>query len=73
MINVLSEKSCPGLLVSILEAFEELGLNVLEARVSCADTFRLQAVGGDVRFSFLYAFTNYHAHIYTHISLSLSL
>ncbi|KAE7996522.1 hypothetical protein FH972_001237 [Carpinus fangiana] len=47
LINVLSEKSCPGLLVSILEAFEELGLNVLEARVSCADNFRLQAVGGD--------------------------
>ena len=48
MINVLSEKSCPGLLVSVLEAFEELGLNVLEARVSCADSFRLQAVGGEV-------------------------
>ncbi|GMY08343.1 transcription factor bhlh93 [Fagus crenata] len=47
VINVLSEKSCPGLLVSILEAFEELGLNVLEARVSCADNFRLQAVGED--------------------------
>ncbi|KAG2730583.1 hypothetical protein I3760_01G301100 [Carya illinoinensis] len=47
LINVLSEKSCPGLLVSILEAFEELGLNVLEARVSCADNFQLQAVGGE--------------------------
>ncbi|XP_022775513.1 uncharacterized protein LOC111317318 [Durio zibethinus] len=47
LINVFSEKSCPGLLVSILEAFEELGLNVLEARVSCTDSFRLQAVGGD--------------------------
>ncbi|XP_062092413.1 transcription factor SCREAM2-like isoform X2 [Humulus lupulus] len=47
MINVLSEKSCPGLLVSVLEAFEDLGLNVLEARVSCADSFRLQAVGGE--------------------------
>ncbi|EOY02632.1 Transcription factor bHLH61 isoform 1 [Theobroma cacao] len=47
LINVLSEKSCPGLLVSILEAFEELGLNVLEARVSCTDSFRLQAVGGE--------------------------
>ncbi|KAG6602596.1 uncharacterized protein LOC111790608 isoform X2 [Cucurbita pepo subsp. pepo] len=42
-INVFSEKSCQGLLVSILEAFEELGLNVLEARVSCTDTFQLQA------------------------------
>ncbi|XP_061998368.1 uncharacterized protein LOC133715748 isoform X2 [Rosa rugosa] len=47
LINVYSEKSCPGLLVSVLEAFEELGLNVLEARVSCAESFRLQAVGGE--------------------------
>ncbi|KAM5556806.1 hypothetical protein ABKV19_024279 [Rosa sericea] len=47
LINVFSEKSCPGLLVSVLEAFEELGLNVLEARVSCAESFRLQAVGGE--------------------------
>ncbi|XP_010264474.1 PREDICTED: uncharacterized protein LOC104602480 [Nelumbo nucifera] len=47
LINVFSEKSCPGLLVSILEAFEELGLNVLEARVSCTDSFRLEAVGGE--------------------------
>ncbi|XP_009369246.2 transcription factor SCREAM2-like isoform X1 [Pyrus x bretschneideri] len=47
LINVFSEKSCPGLLVSVLEAFEDLGLNVLEARVSCADSFRLQAVGGE--------------------------
>ncbi|XP_039053568.1 transcription factor SCREAM2-like isoform X1 [Hibiscus syriacus] len=47
MINVFSDKSCPGLLVSVLEAFQELGLNVLEARVSCSDSFRLQAVGGE--------------------------
>uniref|UniRef100_A0A5B6YSK8 Putative Transcription factor bHLH61 isoform 2 n=1 Tax=Davidia involucrata TaxID=16924 RepID=A0A5B6YSK8_DAVIN len=47
LVNVFSKKSCPGLLVSILEAFEELGLNVLEARVSCADTFQLEAVGGE--------------------------
>ncbi|XP_030465960.1 uncharacterized protein LOC115685093 [Syzygium oleosum] len=46
-INVYSEKNCPGLLVSILEAFEELGLNVLDASVSCADNFHLQAVGGE--------------------------
>lgn len=46
-INVFSEKSCPGLLVSILEAFEDMGLNVLQARVSCADSFRLEAVGGE--------------------------
>src|SRR5436305_1127970 len=40
-INVFSEKKRPGLLVSILEAFEELGLEVLDARVSCSDNFRL--------------------------------
>ncbi|GLT27632.1 hypothetical protein SLA2020_026160 [Shorea laevis] len=45
LINVFSAKNCPGLLVSILEALEELNLNVLEARVSCTDNFRLQAVG----------------------------
>ncbi|KAL5539954.1 hypothetical protein UlMin_043877 [Ulmus minor] len=45
LIKAFSEKSCPGLLVSFLEAFEDLGLNVLEARVSCEDSFRLQAVG----------------------------
>ncbi|XP_042504172.1 transcription factor bHLH61-like isoform X2 [Macadamia integrifolia] len=45
LINVFSEKSCPGLLVSILEAFEELGLNVLDARVSCSDNFSLEAIG----------------------------
>lgn len=49
LINVFSEKDCPGLLVSILEAFEELGLDVLDARVSCSDRFRLEAVGGEVR------------------------
>ncbi|KAI4306919.1 hypothetical protein L6164_030159 [Bauhinia variegata] len=47
LINVFSARSCPGVLVSILEAFEEMGLNVLEARVSCTDTFRFQAVGGE--------------------------
>ncbi|OAY41606.1 uncharacterized protein LOC110623579 [Manihot esculenta] len=47
LINVLSEKNCPGLLVSILEAFEQLGLDVLDARVSCEDNFRLEAVGGE--------------------------
>ena len=49
LINVFSEKSFPGLLVSILEVFEELGLSVMEARASCTDTFRLEAVGGEVR------------------------
>ncbi|CAN6169237.1 unnamed protein product [Urochloa humidicola] len=47
LVNVFSDKSCPGLLVSILEAFDELGLSVLEATASCADTFRLEAVGGE--------------------------
>ncbi|XP_049409292.1 transcription factor bHLH61 [Solanum stenotomum] len=47
LVNVYSERSCPGLLVSILQVLEDLGLNVLEARVSCTDTFRLQAFGGE--------------------------
>lgn len=49
LVNVHSGRSCPGLLVSILATFEELGLNVLEARVSCEDSFHLQALGGEVR------------------------
>ncbi|PON53550.1 Myc-type basic helix-loop-helix domain containing protein [Parasponia andersonii] len=47
LINVFSEKNCPGLLVSILEAFENLGLDVLDARVSCTDNFQLEAIGGE--------------------------
>ncbi|GJN10689.1 hypothetical protein PR202_ga28806 [Eleusine coracana subsp. coracana] len=47
-VNVFSDKNCPGLLVSILQAFDDLGLNVLEATASCADTFHLEAVGGEV-------------------------
>ncbi|GJN07927.1 hypothetical protein PR202_ga25803 [Eleusine coracana subsp. coracana] len=47
LINVFSDKTCPGLLVSVLEAFDELGLSVLEATASCADSFRLEAVGGE--------------------------
>ncbi|KAL4396014.1 hypothetical protein AHAS_Ahas01G0049500 [Arachis hypogaea] len=45
MIKVVSERSCKGLLVFILEAFEELGLDVLQARVSCAQNFSLEAIG----------------------------
>ncbi|XAR66003.1 hypothetical protein NMG60_11012038 [Bertholletia excelsa] len=45
LISVVSEKSCPGLLVCLLEAFEELGLTVLQARVSCTDSFHLEAIG----------------------------
>lgn len=48
LINVYSAKSCPGLLVPILEVLEEKGLDVIEARVSCSDTFQFQAVGGEV-------------------------
>ncbi|OEL28308.1 hypothetical protein BAE44_0010673 [Dichanthelium oligosanthes] len=46
-IHVTMERSRPGLLVSVLEAFEDLGLDVLDADVSCADdtAFRLQALG----------------------------
>lgn len=47
LVNINSEKSCPGLLVSVLAVFEELGLNVIEARVSCTDSFRLEALGGE--------------------------
>ncbi|XP_061339548.1 uncharacterized protein LOC133286180 [Gastrolobium bilobum] len=45
VIKVLSQRSCQGLLVFILEAFEKLGLDVIQARVSCADNFNLEAVG----------------------------
>lgn len=54
LVDVFAAKTCPGLLVSILEAFEGMGLSVLEARVSCADTFRFQAVGGEVRYIHIY-------------------
>ncbi|XP_062180961.1 uncharacterized protein LOC133885284 [Phragmites australis] len=47
LINVFMDKSSPGLLSTILEAFDELGLTVLEARASCAGSFRLEAVGED--------------------------
>lgn len=49
LINVFVDKSSPGLLASILEAFDQLGLTVLEARASCSGSFRLEAVGGEVR------------------------
>ncbi|KAK4253384.1 hypothetical protein QN277_010702 [Acacia crassicarpa] len=45
-VNVFSEKNCPAMLVSVLQAFEQLGLDVLDARVSCEDTFQLEALGG---------------------------
>ncbi|KAJ4837855.1 hypothetical protein Tsubulata_019735 [Turnera subulata] len=44
LIKVYAERNCRGLLVFILEAFEELGLQVLQARVSSTNTFLLEAV-----------------------------
>lgn len=45
LINVVCEKNSPGLLLSVLEAFEEeLGLQVVDARVSCSHNFCLQAI-----------------------------
>jgi hypothetical protein len=48
LISVFMDKNSPGLLASILKAFDVLGLTVLEARASCASSFRLQAVVGEV-------------------------
>lgn len=53
LINVYSENNCTGLLVSILEAFEELGLEVLDARVSCSNNFRLEAVSEVIIYFFI--------------------
>ncbi|KAL6865083.1 hypothetical protein ACP4OV_016234 [Aristida adscensionis] len=47
LINVFMGKNSPGLLASILEAFDKLGLTVLEARATCSGSFRLEAVGGE--------------------------
>ncbi|MFS7968906.1 hypothetical protein Hanom_Chr09g00802971 [Helianthus anomalus] len=44
-VNVYSERSCPGLLVFVMKVFEDLSLNVLEARVSCTGSFQLEALG----------------------------
>ncbi|KAF5800198.1 putative transcription factor bHLH family [Helianthus annuus] len=44
-VILYSERSCPGLLVFVLNVFEELSLNVLEARVSCTGSFHLEALG----------------------------
>ncbi|XP_010504519.1 PREDICTED: uncharacterized protein LOC104781519 [Camelina sativa] len=45
MIKVMSEKNEEGMLVCVLETFEDLGLDVVEARASCTDTFSLRAIG----------------------------
>lgn len=50
IINVFMDRSRPGLLAAILEAFDELGLTVLDARASCSSSFRLEAGGGEVRY-----------------------
>lgn len=63
MIKVLSQRSCQGLLVFILEAFEELGLDVVQARVSCEDNFCLEAVGVKV--------INDATHTHTHAQIYL--
>ena len=47
-VNVYSERSCPGLVVFVLKVFEDLNLNVLEARVSCTGSFQLEALGIEV-------------------------
>ncbi|KAJ3676482.1 hypothetical protein LUZ60_003894 [Juncus effusus] len=47
LINVFLDKTHPGLLVSILAVFEDLGLSVMEARASCANSFCLEAFGGE--------------------------
>ncbi|CAA6669272.1 unnamed protein product [Spirodela intermedia] len=49
LVRVFSEKSYPDLLVSILRVFEDLGIDVLDARVSCIKPFRLEAVGREVK------------------------
>ncbi|KAI9118571.1 hypothetical protein K1719_010903 [Acacia pycnantha] len=46
VIKVSSQRRCEGLLVFVLEAMEELGLDVLQARVSCVHSFCLEAVTG---------------------------
>lgn len=45
-IHVACQK-WPGLLVAILEAVEVLGLNVLQARVSCKNYFMFDALSGE--------------------------
>ncbi|XP_071705545.1 transcription factor BHLH3-like [Rutidosis leptorrhynchoides] len=46
-VNLDSESDCPGLLVFVLKVFEDLNLNVLEARVSCTGSFHLEALGAE--------------------------
>ncbi|ONM62314.1 Putative HLH DNA-binding domain superfamily protein [Zea mays] len=52
LVSVFMDESCgpppAGLLASVLEAFDDIGLTVLEARATCAGSFRLEAVGEEV-------------------------
>lgn len=53
LISVVSERGCrTATLCSVLQVFEELGLNVVEARVSCVERFQLQVIG-EVKFTYL--------------------
>ncbi|CAM8961884.1 unnamed protein product [Rhodiola kirilowii] len=45
-INVYSQRNFHGLLISILDAFDDLGLDVLDATISCSESFHLEALGG---------------------------
>ena len=73
LIKVLSERCCRGLLVFILEAFEELGLDVLQARVSCSECFHLEAVGVKVRNKYIYIYIYSHTYIDTYTSACVHL
>lgn len=44
-VNVESEQNCPGLLLTIIQVFEELGLDVLNAEAACNHGFELAAHG----------------------------
>ncbi|KAK9150607.1 hypothetical protein Syun_008916 [Stephania yunnanensis] len=43
LVRVTSEKG-RDMLVSVLEVFEEMGLNVVQARVSCTHSFCMEAI-----------------------------
>ncbi|XP_052182831.1 uncharacterized protein LOC127795279 isoform X2 [Diospyros lotus] len=58
LVTVLSEAKCAGLLVFILEALEDVGLDVLHARVSCSENFHLEAaVSGNIVFFHIWGAT----------------
>lgn len=63
LVSVFMDESCgpppAGLLASVLEAFDDIGLTVLEARATCAGSFRLEAVG-EVRYATANEYTLLH-------------